>query len=364
MVGTIYPQNNFSFLEESKSEKNDKYYFLDKNGKKGMIVYSKKRTKKSPFKSSIIYRFSNSEKYKKIRPVKSDIQSLIVKSVERDFVVNKRVVNIDWGKISVKYQNNYSFQVFMKYENGNLKKEGRMLHRSSFAELPDRKYNKSDLENVGIFKDNIIKYGEWITYYPDGSIKTRLNYKNDILHGTQRAFWENGKIARESKYDNGKIIDFSTTTYTVEGKKDKFKKIKTDKKFRPGPYGGYYSEFVYVEHYLNANKVKVDYYEYDEIDPDYLTLTAYIDKDKGDRYNHYWKDWHNGWKAIFHRELEGGIWVYYENDKPQYYEDWRGDKYSFKEDNDSSWDQNLMNELNRENIETIKNYEKMMERNR
>lgn len=50
---------------------------------------------------------------------------------------------------------------------------------------------------------NGIKNGEWIKYYPDGSIIFRTNYVNGKLNGNFEAFFKDGKLEVSGRYKSG-----------------------------------------------------------------------------------------------------------------------------------------------------------------
>jgi antitoxin component YwqK of YwqJK toxin-antitoxin module len=40
-------------------------------------------------------------------------------------------------------------------------------------------------------------------FYPDGTIKTKIEKKRDLFHGLIQLYWPNGKIKRKTTFDNG-----------------------------------------------------------------------------------------------------------------------------------------------------------------
>lgn len=50
-----------------------------------------------------------------------------------------------------------------------------------------------------------MKQGEWLEFYPDGSIKTERNYRDDMLHGYYKEYDERGRLLVTVLYDTGKI---------------------------------------------------------------------------------------------------------------------------------------------------------------
>ena len=50
-----------------------------------------------------------------------------------------------------------------------------------------------------------LKQGEWLEFYPDGSIKTEKNYRDDLLHGYYKEYDDRGKLLVTLLYDSGKV---------------------------------------------------------------------------------------------------------------------------------------------------------------
>ncbi|NLE33796.1 MAG: hypothetical protein GX622_01695, partial [Bacteroidales bacterium] len=50
-----------------------------------------------------------------------------------------------------------------------------------------------------------LKQGEWLDFYPDGSIKTERNYRDDMLHGYYKEYDDRGRLLVTLLYDNGKM---------------------------------------------------------------------------------------------------------------------------------------------------------------
>jgi len=50
-----------------------------------------------------------------------------------------------------------------------------------------------------------MKQGEWLDFYPDGSIKSERNYRDDLLHGYYKEYDDRGRLLVTLLYDNGKM---------------------------------------------------------------------------------------------------------------------------------------------------------------
>lgn len=76
----------------------------------------------------------------------------------------------------------------------------------------DTKYQTSDPQ----WPTKYIKNGVWITYYRNGQMEKKENFKDDYLDGEQWYWFENGQLKEHSVYNNGfkKIIK----SFTEDGK--------------------------------------------------------------------------------------------------------------------------------------------------
>lgn len=57
-----------------------------------------------------------------------------------------------------------------------------------------------------------MKQGEWLDFYPDGSIKTERNYRDDLLHGYYKEYDARGRLLVTLLYDNGKVTGTDADT--------------------------------------------------------------------------------------------------------------------------------------------------------
>tara|TARA_B100000029_G_C17432235_1_gene908292 strand:- start:620 stop:916 length:297 start_codon:yes stop_codon:yes gene_type:complete len=61
------------------------------------------------------------------------------------------------------------------------------------------------------------RYSKISVYYKNGVIKEEKNYKNGMLNGNLKHFWENGSIHTAGQYKNNKRIGI-WSTYDRKGK--------------------------------------------------------------------------------------------------------------------------------------------------
>ena len=60
-------------------------------------------------------------------------------------------------------------------------------------------------EKINLTDASGLKQGEWLDFYPDGSIKTERNYRDDLLHGYYKEYDEKGKLLVTLLYESGKV---------------------------------------------------------------------------------------------------------------------------------------------------------------
>ncbi len=66
------------------------------------------------------------------------------------------------------------------------------------------RYPNGKLRSTVNYKNNI-KHGEAKNYYENGKVKMAMTYKNGLKQGKAYFYYENGEIYRESNYHNGKL---------------------------------------------------------------------------------------------------------------------------------------------------------------
>jgi antitoxin component YwqK of YwqJK toxin-antitoxin module len=70
-------------------------------------------------------------------------------------------------------------------------------YRNDFL-VSRQKINRTD--------NNGLKQGEWIDFYPNGSIKSEKTFKDDLMHGYYKEYDERGKLMITMLYENGAIV--------------------------------------------------------------------------------------------------------------------------------------------------------------
>lgn len=67
------------------------------------------------------------------------------------------------------------------------------------------------------FYENGLKTGIWLEYYPNDSIKSKIEYKNGVPFGICKMYWNNGILKLQCKIDYEKKIEL--TLYDETGNK-------------------------------------------------------------------------------------------------------------------------------------------------
>lgn len=67
-------------------------------------------------------------------------------------------------------------------------------------------YNEDGLYVFRGFYEHGNKNGRFVYCYPNGAIKSVMDYSNDLLHGTRMEMDEYGDLIREEEYSNGVLL--------------------------------------------------------------------------------------------------------------------------------------------------------------
>lgn len=119
------------------------------------------------------------------------------------FVFLLGLVNVKSQNISSSYTINFystdSLGVSrLFYENGGVEKEGKFIYYRTFMLTPFKPYFSFKIKK---------QYGIWTTYYENGQVKMRGNYREGKMQGLWVYYNEKGELLEVSYYDKDKIVD-------------------------------------------------------------------------------------------------------------------------------------------------------------
>lgn len=101
-------------------------------------------------------------------------------------------------------------QAIFYYENGTKSAEG--YFKKGFKVKTWTYYSKngkiSGKENY-VYRDHMsVLEGEYITYFPNGNVEMKINYKDGKMHGDYHSYYENGTIQSKAKLNNNATDSF------------------------------------------------------------------------------------------------------------------------------------------------------------
>jgi len=152
-----------------------------------------------------------------------------------------------------------------------------------------------------------LKQGIWKEFYPNDKLKTESNYINDYLHGSYKAWDENGRMIKNARYENGAMVEeYHNEAEKIIVKKSFYPdgKIKTAGRYRDTlPVG------IHREYDENGNVTGSGIYD----DFGVLTGTGIVD-DQG-KYTGHWKEYYSGGElkseGNFTNNKRTGEWTFY-----------------------------------------------------
>lgn len=152
-----------------------------------------------------------------------------------------------------------------------------------------------------------LKQGEWLDFWPDGTVKTERNYRDDLLHGYYKEYDQKGKLLVTLLYDNGKVtgtdID-NSAEIDIQNRYNEAGKLIYSGPFKDGVPVGIHREYnddgtVKNAHIYNDNGV--------------LISDGVVDE--GGNRNGQWKDYSAGGVVIaegaYSDNRRTGTWKFY-----------------------------------------------------
>lgn len=91
-----------------------------------------------------------------------------------------------------------------------------------------------------------LKQGEWLEFWPNGTVKTEKNYRDDQLHGYYKEYDERGRLVVTMLYDNGKVTGTemdNSAEIDIQNRYDDTGKLIYSGPFREGVPVGIHREY-------------------------------------------------------------------------------------------------------------------------
>lgn len=91
-----------------------------------------------------------------------------------------------------------------------------------------------------------LKQGEWLEFWPNGTVRTEKNYRDDLLHGYYKEYDERGRLVVTMLYDNGKVTGTemdNSAEIDIQNRYDDTGKLIYSGPFREGVPVGIHREY-------------------------------------------------------------------------------------------------------------------------
>lgn len=162
-------------------------------------------------------------------------------------------------------------------------------------------------ERINRTDSNGLKQAEWKEFYPGGSIKTEMTYKDDLLHGYYKEYDVRGRLILTMLYENGAIVKSS-----VEDEPDIEIANRYDEKGRLIYSGPYRNKIpVGVHRDFGSDGKVINAYVYND---NGLLLSEGIVDEAGNR-NGKWKDLYPDGRTLaegtYTDNRRTGLWRFY-----------------------------------------------------
>jgi len=152
-----------------------------------------------------------------------------------------------------------------------------------------------------------MKQGEWLEFYPGGSIKSERNYRDDILHGYYKEYDERGRLLVTLLYDNGRVTGTeadNSAEIDIRNRYDESGRLVYSGPYKEGIPVGIHREYNPDGSISNARIYN---------DNGVLISEGIVD-DEGNR-SGSWKDYSAGGKVIaegnYAANRRTGVWKFY-----------------------------------------------------
>ncbi|MDR2963681.1 MAG: TonB family protein [Bacteroidales bacterium] len=98
-------------------------------------------------------------------------------------------------------------------------------------------------------RTNAVMDGVRREYFPNGKLKAEISYKNGLLHGTVKTYYNTGSIKRHDEYNKAALVHGQC--YGMNGSKDRYTEFYTPSSYADGDRALY--KFVFLNTYYPDN---------------------------------------------------------------------------------------------------------------
>ena len=148
---------------------------------------------------------------------------------------NENAIEID-GKVILSFDPRYKKYLKWREENPELEQQLIVERQNNkfndaYYKVKKLKRKSKDFEfywkngNImarGNFVGNLTVDGQWLWYYENGNIRSKVNYRHGFKHGLFQYYYKNGNIKIQGKYKKDKRIGI----WLINGKKRKYRNGK------------------------------------------------------------------------------------------------------------------------------------------
>jgi len=240
-------------IDESQLELNNGKYLLNNTEYNG-LVYSKYKTKgqyeycymmkngvangiyqtliidfnldPTKFRDSSIIKLA----YKEIESKKNNNEKISNDTIKATIDINEYLINIGGNKKLDKLKTKYkegklkgeSLNLFEKYlANISIIQKGKQSIQDNLNVIDAKQKSVLNESNKPIIKqavseeyyqNNLVKNGQYISFYSNNSIKSKGEYVNNLQNGLWTYYFENGKIKGQGNFKNGNGEDISKSS--------------------------------------------------------------------------------------------------------------------------------------------------------
>jgi antitoxin component YwqK of YwqJK toxin-antitoxin module len=152
-----------------------------------------------------------------------------------------------------------------------------------------------------------LKQGEWLEFWPNGTVRTEKNYRDDLLHGYYKEYDERGRLVVTMLYDNGKVTGTemdNSAEIDIQNRYDDTGKLIYSGPFREGVPVGIHREYN-TDGTIKGAKIYND---------NGVVISEGIVDAEGNR-NGPWKDYSSGGllmaEGTYTASRRTGLWKFY-----------------------------------------------------